>query len=247
MLMVATRILLPQTANAYPLPGLSPRAGHDARKIKYLHGSLFDLKCSAFFCNYKETNNYVDPLVPALEIPKEVPQPTPSGTANSSEAATASLEKALGITSKDMDISKSEVPLRDVSADELPHCPKCGNGILRPGIVWFGEQLPSDTLGDVDKFVAESPKIDIMLVIGTSAAVYPAAGYVAIARDKGARVAVINMDRNDIPGGQHGMCRGDWFFQGDASTIIPELFKGEIGEIGPIMEKQIGRAEADHQ
>lgn len=60
---------------------------------------------------------------------------------------------------------------------------------------------------------------------------YPAADYVRQAREKGAKVAVINMDRGDIPGGSHGLDEGDWFFQGDASVLIPELLKSEIGDI----------------
>ena len=65
-----------------------------------------------------------------------------------------------------------------------------------------------------------------MLVIGTSSVVYPAAGYTEEARRKGARVAVINMDPNDAKGLQ----RGDWFFQGDAAEIVPELLRGVVGE-----------------
>ncbi len=70
---------------------------------------------------------------------------------------------------------------------------------------------------------------DLIMVIGTSANVYPAAGYVDIARGKGARVAVINMDRNDAPAG--GLDAQDWFFEGDAAQTVPELLKSVIGEI----------------
>lgn len=65
-------------------------------------------------------------------------------------------------------------------------------------------------------------------MIGTSAQVYPAAGYVDIARAKGARVAVVNMDRNDYP--TSGLMDGDWFFAGDAAEIVPEILKSVIGE-----------------
>lgn len=71
--------------------------------------------------------------------------------------------------------------------------------------------------------------VDLMLVIGTSSRVWPAAGYVDEARDKGARVAVINMDPDDLPGS--GLDYGDWFFQGDAGVIVPEILKSVIGEI----------------
>jgi NAD-dependent deacetylase sirtuin 5 len=100
---------------------------------------------------------------------------------------------------------------------------------LRPGVVWFGEQLPSDVLDSVDDFMDKPENIDLILVIGTSARVYPAAEYVDLARAKGARVAIINMDMNDMPAG--GLYRQDWFFQGDAAEIVPELLKSVIGEV----------------
>jgi NAD-dependent deacetylase sirtuin 5 len=100
---------------------------------------------------------------------------------------------------------------------------------LRPGVVWFGEQLPSDVLDSVDDFMDRPEKIDLILVIGTSAKVYPAAGYVDLARAKGARVAIINMDKNDVPFGS--LFRQDWFFEGDAAEILPELLKSVIGEV----------------
>ena len=113
--------------------------------------------------------------------------------------------------------------------NHLPHCPKCQRGLLRPGVVWFGEALPKKVMEDVDAFVSDKAGIDLIMVIGTSAKVYPAAGYVDLARSKGARVAIINMDANDVPAG--GLYDGDWFFQGDAAEIIPALLKPTIGEV----------------
>lgn len=101
--------------------------------------------------------------------------------------------------------------------------------MLRPGVVWFGEQLPSSVLDDIDEFLRKEKKIDLIMVIGTSAKVYPAAGYVDMARTRGAKVAIINMDPNDIPAG--GLYDGDWFFQGDAAQIVPEILESVIGEI----------------
>lgn len=128
-----------------------------------------------------------------------------------------------GLTN-DVDISDTSNPIPELTADDLPKCPKC-NGLLRPGVVWFGEALPTDTIDYVDKWI-ESEPVDLMLVIGTSSRVWPAAGYVDTARDNGARVAVINLDPNDA-----GLVDGDWFFQGDASVILPEILKPVIGEI----------------
>ncbi|KAL9101509.1 MAG: hypothetical protein Q9163_003235 [Psora crenata] len=213
--------------------GLSPRAGHPESNILYLHGSLFDIRCMN--CDYKESNNFTDPIVPALALPKGAAQPRPLGTATSGEAATESLSRAMGGAHGELDISDDRVEMPEINVKDLPQCPKCGDGLLRPGVVWFNEMLPEDVLATVDCFIEESSKIDLIMVIGTSAQVWPAAGYVDEAREKGARVAVINMDREDIPG---GLNKGDWFFQGDASVIVPALLKEEIGDVKHLMLEQ---------
>lgn len=128
-----------------------------------------------------------------------------------------------GLTN-DVDISDASNPIPELTSDDLPKCPKC-NGLLRPGVVWFGEPLPTETIDYVDKWI-ESEPVDLMLVIGTSSQVWPAAGYADTARDNGARVAVINLDPNDAD-----VVDGDWFFQGDASVILPEILKPIIGDI----------------
>ncbi|KAH7384595.1 NAD-dependent deacetylase-like protein sirtuin-5 [Pyrenochaeta sp. MPI-SDFR-AT-0127] len=198
--------------------GLSPRAQHPASQLKLLHGSLFDVKCSDFFCNHVEKNNYTDPIVPALAIPTDESDPT-----------TTSALAERSIQPQELDISDENVPLPEIDYSHLPKCPECRRGLLRPGVVWFGEQLPSSVLNDIDEYLRSDQKIDLIMVIGTSAKVYPAAGYVDLARARGARVATINMDPNDIPAS--GLYDQDWFFQGDAAQIVPELLKNVIGEI----------------
>jgi len=71
---------------------------------------------------------------------------------------------------------------------EPPRCADCG-ALLRPGVVWFGEDLPR-----VARYRAEhaAQSCDLCLVVGTSGLVYPAAGLPGIAKDHGARVIVIN-------------------------------------------------------
>ena len=179
-----------------------------------------------------ERDNFTDPIVPALEIPVEGPQPDPT-PGNDGTAAADSLMVAMRSkkAAKELDISDAGNPLPSVDMSELPQCPRCRTGLLRPGVVWFGEALPEDTIAAVDAFINESDKIDLILVIGTSSKVYPAAGYVDIARDKGARVAVVNLDRSDIPGKQGGLTKGDWFFEGDAGVLVPEMLKPVIGEV----------------
>ena len=118
-----------------------------------------------------------------------------------------------------------------INPADLPHCPDCKEGLLRPGVVWFGEDLPEDTLSEIDIWMAKD-MIDLILVIGTTATVYPAAGYVDKARRRGAKVAVINMDGMDGDLGAAGSLSDvDFLFQGDASKILPEILKPIIGEL----------------
>jgi len=59
-----------------------------------------------------------------------------------------------------------------------PPCPECG-APLRPGVVWFGESLPRVVWAEAERAVAQA---DLLLVVGTSAQVYPAAGLIDLAR-----------------------------------------------------------------
>lgn len=188
-----------------------------------LHGSLFDVKCTSFYCSY-HAQNFTDPIVPALQIPSDESDPTSKEVRHAvSNASNAKQE------TKEVDVSDENVLLPSVRIADLPKCPECQKGLLRPGVVWFGEALPSKVINTVDDFIVDSPKIDLIMVIGTSAKVYPAAGYVDRARAKGARVAVINADRGDAPAS--GLTDDDWFFQGDAAEIVPNILKGVVGDI----------------
>ncbi|KAL9113837.1 MAG: hypothetical protein Q9227_001971 [Pyrenula ochraceoflavens] len=212
--------------------GLSPRARHPESQLKLLHGSLMDLKCWNRNCNYFDKNNFVDPIVPALAIPSE-------GSTTASDAPVANetlhneLKRKAAVIRKDVDISDAQVPISQLKTEDLPHCPTC-NDLLRPGVVWFGEALPQDVLEDVGNFIDAPERIDLMLVIGTSSKVHPAAGFTDQARARGARVAVVNMDTKDVGAG--GLRKGDWFFHGDAAEIVPELLEPIVGDIGPFKE-----------
>jgi NAD-dependent deacetylase len=72
-------------------------------------------------------------------------------------------------------------------------CPDCGHlGALRPHVVWFGEMpLAMDLIGRVLR------KSDLFVAIGTSGAVYPAAGFVVEARAYGLRTCEINLEAAD--------------------------------------------------
>lgn len=77
---------------------------------------------------------------------------------------------------------------------EPPRCSACGN-MLRPGVVWFGEHLPADALAQAEQAVNAC---DVMLVVGTSGVVYPAAGLVFQAHQRGAKVVIVNPQATEL-------------------------------------------------
>ncbi|KAH7084336.1 putative SIR2 family histone deacetylase [Paraphoma chrysanthemicola] len=108
---------------------------------------------------------------------------------------------------------------------DIPRCPayRC-DGLLRPGIVWFTESISQAIMKYVHDWIApddSSSTIDTMLVIGTSALVYPATAYIEAARRKGARVAVVDIEKEDPS--LLGLQEQDWYFQGDAGDLVPKM------------------------
>ena len=87
--------------------------------------------------------------------------------------------------------SRYHGPLPDMTDPVLEKTPpscECG-GLIRPGIVWFGEQLPDDPWQAAVEAVAGA---DIVVVVGTSGVVYPAAGLPEVALARGAVVIEVN-------------------------------------------------------
>ena len=99
------------------------------------------------------------------------------------------------------------------SLESLPRCARC-KSLLRPGVVWFGESLPEHQIGAAQQ-AAESA--DVCLVVGTSGAVYPAAGIVHTAREAGAAIIVID------PGETSFDAIAGVRFTGTAAEIVPKL------------------------
>ncbi|MBI1898025.1 MAG: NAD-dependent deacylase [Acidobacteria bacterium] len=93
-----------------------------------------------------------------------------------------------------------------------PHC-DCG-GLLRPGVVWFGEGLEPEVWHNAHEAVRSA---DLLLVIGTSAVVYPAASLAPLARASGARVVEINAGETPLTAAV------DCTLRGLAGEILPRL------------------------
>ncbi|MCO5596304.1 hypothetical protein L7F22_050365 [Adiantum nelumboides] len=105
---------------------------------------------------------------------------------------------------------------------QLPRCKKC-HGLLRPHVVWFGESL----FPDIIKQAYDSLKhCDLLLVIGTSALVQPAAGFAPIVKGGGGHVAEFNVE--DTP-----ISRACSFkFQGKSGETLVRALGLEPGDLG---------------
>jgi len=96
-------------------------------------------------------------------------------------------------------------------ADSLPRCALCGSPV-RPHIVWFGEI----TL-DMDEIYRQLDRATVLLVVGTSGSVYPAAGLVNIANRRGIRTLYVG------PEEPLNASAFDEIFLGPATEVLPKV------------------------
>lgn len=98
------------------------------------------------------------------------------------------------------------------SGETPPRC-ACGSP-LRPDVVWFGEMLAAENLQAAHDALAQC---DVLLVVGTSAQVYPAAGFASEAKAAGAKVIEINPEPTPMSE------LADVFVAGGAKSVLPAL------------------------
>lgn len=98
-------------------------------------------------------------------------------------------------------------------------CTGCG-GLLRPDVTWFGEMLPE---GAMEAAAEAAATADVFLSVGTSAVVYPAAGLPLVAKDSGAYVAEVNVERSAI------------------AHELDEVVLGRSGEVLPVLVEEVRR------
>lgn len=100
----------------------------------------------------------------------------------------------------------------ELSANKIPQC-ICG-GLIRPDVVWFGENLPEGLFEKSEEAVSTS---DIVFSVGTSSVVYPAASLPFTALRTGAYLVEINPEHTELTRHAH------LFIPGKAGVILPEL------------------------
>jgi NAD-dependent deacetylase len=98
-------------------------------------------------------------------------------------------------------------------------CPACGRAATRPDVVWFGE-MPYR----MEEIEAHLASCNLFVAIGTSGAVYPAAGFVAEARRAGARTLELNLEASEVAGLFHETRRGP------ASRLVPDWVDEVLGQ-----------------
>lgn len=108
--------------------------------------------------------------------------------------------------------ARREVRLAEVRA--APRC-ECGE-ILKPDVILFGEMLPPRALAEAEDLAR---RCDVLLVVGTSAVVHPAAGIPMIASRAGATICQFDVAPNDLT--HTGRVR--WFIEGKAGETLPRL------------------------
>lgn len=116
-----------------------------------------------------------------------------------------------------------ELPDEPLERVDPPRCPLCRSRI-RPGVVWFGENLPAGALEAAGDAVRSS---DLVVVIGTSGAVYPAARLPGLATQHGVPVVEINPEETEL------------------SPYVDASWRAPAAEAVPALVDQLDRTE-DH-
>lgn len=97
--------------------------------------------------------------------------------------------------------------------EQAPSCPHCG-ALVRPDVVWFGESLPADAL---ERALIVARECDVILVVGTSGVVQPAASLPYEARRAGATVVEVNPAPSQVTSAAHV------FLQGPSGQVLPQV------------------------
>ncbi|MDY6931886.1 MAG: NAD-dependent deacylase [Halobacteriota archaeon] len=102
-----------------------------------------------------------------------------------------------------------------IRTGKIPPICECG-GIIKPDVVFFGETLPLDALSRSTEY---AERCDLMIVVGSSLVVYPAASLPPIAKQNGAKLVIINMEPTPYDS------MADIVIHGKCGEVLPEIVK----------------------
>lgn len=106
--------------------------------------------------------------------------------------------------------------------ESIPACEAC-SGILKPNIIFFGEELPE---GVYEAALKSAESADLAIVIGSTLTVYPAAEIPARAHSSGARLVIINLSPTPLDQKASVLIRAK---AGETMTKVMERLKERIG------------------
>lgn len=109
-------------------------------------------------------------------------------------------------------------PMEEVAADDLPLCSSCG-GYMRPSVIWFGETLAQTSLSALE---SEPRRRELLISIGTSAQVWPAASVLPAMNALGKPVIELNSDPDSFS--QYKSIR----LEGSAASLMPQLVREAV-------------------
>ena len=116
-------------------------------------------------------------------------------------------------------VAADEACRRVGAGERAPRCRQCG-GLLKPATILFGEELPPGVMARAEAAVEEC---DLLLAVGSSMEVEPAASLPCIAREAGARLVVVNREPT---------------LHDDIADVV---VRGEIGAVLPALVRRPGR------
>ncbi|SDO73235.1 SIR2 family NAD-dependent protein deacylase [Desulforhopalus singaporensis] len=118
-----------------------------------------------------------------------------------------------------------EVEQQHYQADTVPHCPHC-NFPYKPNVVLFGEDVRH--LNTITNIIHQC---DLLLVIGTSARVYPAAALPETVKQRGGKIFEFNLEQT-LGSDSRGAGRSitDFFFKGDLATTLPTFGEAALNQ-----------------
>ncbi len=189
--------------------GLHQAAG--SRRVVELHGTLSRVLCLE--CGAPESRSAVQDrlrgLNPGWPCPDRDAELLPDGDADFRPDGKARMRP-----DGDADLGGA-----DPGAFRLPGCRRCG-GVLKPDVVFFGENVPRPTVEEAWRLFEEG---DVLLVAGSSLAVYSGYRFVRRAAEEGRPVAIVNV------GETRGDALADLRVDGRTGEILPRLADALLG------------------